>query len=132
MARPISGPCAAASEVAMSAGPPADLHHPCGAILLRPTQHGVDQLLAVVGRLPHLCHVMPDVVGVETPEDVAGPAADQLGSMYHHVGDVTAAPVMAHEVDRFAPVPQLALEPVAVSKVRRREVIGQRCTETRR
>jgi hypothetical protein len=78
---------------------------------------------------PGVCHlgkVVPDVVGVEHADDVAGPTTHQFRSMHHHVHDVAAAPIMTDEVDRFADVLQLALKPVAVGNVGRREAVGQR------
>ena len=69
---------------------------------------------------------MPDVVGVEYAEEVAGPAAHQLGSMRHHIHDVAATPIVADKVDRFADALELALKPVTVGIVGRREVVGQR------
>lgn len=106
--------------------------HLSGAVLDRTGHHGVHQLLAVTGCLPDLSQVMPDVVGVEHAEDVAGPAAHQFGSMHHHVHHMAATPIVTDEVDRFVDVLELALEPVAVGNEGRREVVGQRRTESRR
>ena len=110
----------------------AERDHLFGPVLDRAAQHGVDQLLAVARRLPHLGEVVPDVVGVEQPDDVAGPAAHELGSMHHQVHHVAAAPVVPDEVDRFVDALQLALEPVTVGQVGRREAVGQWRTESRR
>ena len=60
----------------------------------RAAEHGVDQLLALAGRLPDLGEVMPHVVWVEQPDDIAGPAAHKLRAMHHRVHHVAAAPIV--------------------------------------
>jgi hypothetical protein len=105
--------------------------HLFGAVLNGSAHHGVHQLLAVARGLPDLREVVPNVIRVEQPEDVAGPAAHQLGSMHHHVHDVATAPVVSDKVDRSVDALEFALEPVAVGEVGRGEVVGQWTAESR-
>ena len=57
-------------------------------------------LLAGAGRLPHLGHVVPHVLGVGAAGDVGAPRADQIGTGGGEALDVAAAPVVADQVDR--------------------------------
>ena len=90
----------------------------------------VDPLLAG-GRLPDLGEVVPHVLRVEQPGDVAHPRADQVGPGRCDAEDETTAPVVTDEVDRFADRLQLADEPVDVLLLRRLEAVGSRHAEAR-
>ena len=51
--------------------------------------------------------------------------------MHHRVHDMAPAPVMPDQIDRPVEAFQFVLEPVAVSKVCRRKVVGERSAEPR-
>ena len=70
------------------------------AVLDRGGQRLLEVVLAGAGRLPDLGEVVPHVVGVEQPQHVARPAAEQLGPHRHGAHADAATPVVADEVDR--------------------------------
>ena len=59
-----------------------------------------EELLAGAGRLPDLGEVVPRVLGVEQPGDIADPRPHQIGPRAHDAHHEAAAPVVAHEIDR--------------------------------
>ena len=69
------------------------------------------ELLPRARGLPDLRELVPDVVGVEAPDRVRGPAADELGARGDEVDDVPPAQVVADEVDRLADPLELRGQP---------------------
>jgi hypothetical protein len=74
---------------------------------------------------------VPDVVRIEQPDDIAGPATYQLRAVHHHVDHVAAAPVVADQVDRAVDARQLVFQPVPVGGEGGGEAVGKWGAETR-
>ena len=79
----------------------------------RVADHRFHDLLAHLGRLPHLREVVPHVVAVDGAR-ARGPRADEIGAQRHDALHEQRAPVVTDEVDRFADRLDLRDQPVDV------------------
>src|SRR6202042_1672256 len=93
--------------------------------------HRGDGVLAGARGRPHLTQIVPPVVLVEEADDVAYPAAHQVGPCHRDVHHMAAAPVVAYQVDRLLEALQLGDQPAAVLLHRGCEPWGQGSAETR-
>ena len=95
----------------------------------------VDHLLADLGCLPRLRHVVPDVVGVQDAGDVADPRPHQVRAAGERTVHVARSPVVAQQIDlrstRSDRV-EFADQPLGVVVHRGIEPVGDRRAEARR
>ena len=64
-------------------------------------EHLCNRLLADLCRLPGPRHVVPDVIRIEAPQNIARPGSYQAWTLHCDPHDVPPAPVMPHEIDRL-------------------------------
>jgi hypothetical protein len=90
------------------------------------------RLLPGTWGLPDLSHVVPDVVGIHAPGDVAGPRPDKVGPCHGETQYVAPAPVVADEIDGPLDPFEFFNQPLQVSVRTRVEAGGHRGPEAGR